>query len=699
MKIVYISLLFGFVGIFKGRAQEENSGRNPINLEEVVVSASQIEPQSVKKSVKNVQVITKEQIKSFGATTLADVLNQSINITVVPDTQLGGSSVSLFGLSSKYFKILIDNVPLVGESGVGNNTDLSQINLDDIEQIEIIEGAMGVTHGANAVSGILNIITKKNHQNKWDIAYTLQEESVGKEYNLSDKGRHIQSFRASYKINPHWSASVGSVRNKFNGFYDAYKGKNALYGKRGLTFLPREYMQFNGLINYKSPNLNLFYKFERMKQEIDYYSRDVKSGYNDALGAYRYGDDKRHFYTRNYHNFNSFGKFYGLSYNVSASYQTQTREEEIFRYIIPLRKEINNKKSKQEEMSVFFSTGTLSKKLGDTKIQLGYEVVNNQGFAIVNGAKNTFKEVEKSINNYDAFALVEHQYSNAFSVQTGGRFSYQELFKNQYAFSLGTRYLLPNELEWRASVGQSYRTPDFSELYSTIMFEGHYFFANENLIPERSLSFETSLKKSTQFSDKNRLDNRLILSHNRIKDRIYQALVGFQDATPIYQQININTYNYFNLSNSNQWDFHNLSLRGGVSALWVSQSISDGQYKNDDRYLLNFSADVGLTYKIRNWDASFSAYYKYKGISQNWASGLQGYYIFQREPYHLLDISAEKKFLNRKLELGFGVRNLTNTTTIFGSAVTDGHTTTNSTLLFYGRSYFLKLTYNLNINY
>src|SRR5690606_10472136 len=143
---------------------------------------SQIEPQSLKKSINNVRLITKEDIQNLGAVNLGDVLNQYINITVTPDSSTGSSKVSMFGLDSRYFKILIDNVPLVSENGFGNSTDLSQINLNDVERIEIIEGAMGVTHGANAVSGILNIITKKSADHKWEIQLTSQEETIGKEF-------------------------------------------------------------------------------------------------------------------------------------------------------------------------------------------------------------------------------------------------------------------------------------------------------------------------------------------------------------------------------------------------------------------------------------------------------------------------------------------------------------------------------------
>ena len=86
---------------------------------------------------------------------------------------------------------------------------------------------MGVTHGANAVTGILNIITKKKSRLPWEIGYTLQEESIGQEYNFLNKGRNIQSFKASHSFNDNWYVSVGieisqipiALTNDFGIFY------------------------------------------------------------------------------------------------------------------------------------------------------------------------------------------------------------------------------------------------------------------------------------------------------------------------------------------------------------------------------------------------------------------------------------------------------------------------------------------------
>lgn len=130
-------------------------------LEEGVV-AGQHNPHSVGKSVFEVKVISRNDIERQAGNNLADVLNNTLNLNITTNTSTGKSGVSLFGLDSQYFKVLVDNVPIINEEGVGNNTDLPLINLDDVERIEIAEGAMGVQYGANAVSGIINVITKKS---------------------------------------------------------------------------------------------------------------------------------------------------------------------------------------------------------------------------------------------------------------------------------------------------------------------------------------------------------------------------------------------------------------------------------------------------------------------------------------------------------------------------------------------------------
>lgn len=676
-------------------------------LDEMVIT-TQLEPQSLKKSINNVRVITKEDIQNLGAVNLGDVLNQYINITVTPSSSSGRSTVSMFGLDARYFKILIDNVPLVNESGFGNNTDLSQINLGDVERIEIIEGSMGVTHGANAVSGILNIITKKSSAHKWEVSLTSQEETVGKEFSLFEKGRHIQALKINHNINDQWFASIGVNHNDFQGFLGEQNGKNYDFNdkKRGYKMLPKEQLQGNALINYNTENLRLFYRFEFLNEDLDYYNPTVQSGYNESLGSYKYGNDIRYFNNRLYHHLNASGKLFNqVNFNVSVSQQEQKREQESFRYNITHDEESLNVTKKQQSTEVLYSTGTFNNFFESKffNLQLGYEFLGTNGFALVDTESNNPQEVRKKLNNYDFFALSDINLNGKFSFRPGVRYSFQSIFENQYAYSLGGRYLMSKGFELRAAIGQSYRTPDFDELYSRQIFEGHYFVGNENLVPEKSTSFEASFKKVTYFSDNDKtmaLSNHLMMSYNDIKDRITSALIGFEGPTPMYKNINVSKYKSINLSSTNQFAVENWKLNLGASLTFISQMIDNKEFSTTDKFFSNFNFNTSLSYHLPKWETTFSAYYKFIGKTPQWVAGNKQYVISEIESYSMLDASIQKAFWNNKFETTIGARNILNVNDINQSRLNEGggHEVSSSIPLAYGRSYFLKLTYNFNFN-
>src|SRR5690606_10421156 len=246
-------------------------------LNEVVITG-QYNPQSIKKSVHNVIVLDRKQIESQAANNLADLLNFNLNLTIIPSSQTGKSSISFFGLDAQYFNILIDNIPLVSDNGLGNNIDLTQVNLDDIERIEIVEGAMGVEYGANAVSGVINIITKKSIDTNWQIQAAVQEETVRDEYVWFDEGRHIQLIDISHNINDKWFGRLGFNRNHFAGYLDNRQGKDYYKndGLRGYEWLPKTQFNTNALINYQSDNFKLNYRFDYFNEVLNYYDATVR---------------------------------------------------------------------------------------------------------------------------------------------------------------------------------------------------------------------------------------------------------------------------------------------------------------------------------------------------------------------------------------------------------------------------------------
>ena len=78
--------------------------------------------------------------------------------------------------------MLVDGVPVIGR--VNGNIDLNQINLQNADHIEIIEGPMSVIYGSDAMGGLINIITKENSNKGINGSADLYYETIGK-YNAS----------------------------------------------------------------------------------------------------------------------------------------------------------------------------------------------------------------------------------------------------------------------------------------------------------------------------------------------------------------------------------------------------------------------------------------------------------------------------------------------------------------------------------
>ncbi|WP_426483922.1 TonB-dependent receptor plug domain-containing protein [Flavobacterium sp. 2] len=702
---IKITLFAGFLFCTYSFAQQKDSIVSQEKLSEVVVTG-QFEPQSIKKSVFNVRVISNQDIQNLAANNLADILNQYLNITVSPSGTSGRSTVSLFGLDAQYFKILVDNVPLVNEAGLGNNIDLSQINLNDVDHVEIVEGSMGVTYGANAVSGVLNIITKKSSKYKWGINASVQEETVNNEYSLFDEGRHIQSLRVSHTFDKNWFVSAGINRNDFQGYLNDKNGENYAEndGTRGYSWLPKDQLNGTATIAYQKGNFRFYYKFEFLDENVDYYNSTVQSGYNSTLGSYRYADDKIYFTDRYFHNLNATGRLLSqLNYNVSLSHQKQERDVETFRYNIGSKTESNNTTVKDQAMEVLYSTGTLNNFFSDKTVdlQLGYEFVNNKGFALVQEANNIFTPVQKTLENYDFFASSEIMASHKFSIRPGIRFSAQSQFKNQYASSLGLRYLFEKGIELRGSYGNSFRTPTFDELYSKQIFDGHFFTGNENLIPETSTSYETSLKKMTLFSSGLQLSNTFAGSYLNVNDRIDMALIRFNPDTgnPEYQYINISKYRMWNFSTMNQLKKDNFTFNFGAALIGISQKIDNQVFTSDDQFLYSFNLNTSFSYTVPKWKTIVSGYYKYNGKTRQYIQGSSSYILSEVDPSNWLDLTVRQNFFKDHFEVTVGARNVLDVTNVrqTGTASAAGHAGPGEVMLAYGRSYFLKLAYNLNL--
>ncbi|HCJ67333.1 MAG TPA: hypothetical protein DHV62_08450 [Elusimicrobia bacterium] len=108
----------------------------------------------------NVSVITAEEIKNLGARNFAEAINYLNSVNVGKYGTLGAmSSVILRGALDKQVLVLIDGRSANDITLGGYN--YSEISIENIDRIEIIRGAASSIYGANALAGVVNVITKR----------------------------------------------------------------------------------------------------------------------------------------------------------------------------------------------------------------------------------------------------------------------------------------------------------------------------------------------------------------------------------------------------------------------------------------------------------------------------------------------------------------------------------------------------------
>src|SRR5262245_53818480 len=109
-----------------------------------------------------VTVITQEEIRRSGATTLADALRLATSLHVARATQ-GSWAISARGFNSTAadkMLVLIDGRSIYTPLFAGVFWDVQDTLLEDVDRIEVIRGPGATLWGANAVNGIINIITR-----------------------------------------------------------------------------------------------------------------------------------------------------------------------------------------------------------------------------------------------------------------------------------------------------------------------------------------------------------------------------------------------------------------------------------------------------------------------------------------------------------------------------------------------------------
>lgn len=712
-RLFYVLLFFHSV-VFTQNEQSKKDSIKTVKLDEVVIKGEN-RVMSVSKKLFTVGVINKKDIQALAANNLADMLNYDLNISIIPDASTGRSTVSMFGLDGQYVKILLDGIPITSDNGFGNNIDITQINLEDVDRIEIVEGSMGVLYGDNAVAGVINIISKKDLRNDWTISTSIQEETVGSEYALFDKGRHIQNFKVNTNVINNLSFNVGVSRNDFAGFFNNYKGKNYFKEEngvvkndefRGTEWNPKEQLSINANAYYSLKKHNIHYKFQHYNGLIDIYNRNIITRVNPNGFSTAKAKDKKYDTYRFLNNLNINGTVFNHStYSLSFSYQTQKRYFQEYIYNIKqkgIEKFIEDRLNQSSK--VWYSKGfinNLFNKKSMVNTSLGYEFNGQKGYDAIAAGSYSKDIVENVLNNYDFFGVIDVYPSKKFSIHPGFRYTNNSQFGDKVIWQFAANYKFDNGLKIKSNFGSAFRPPNFSELFFYFVDANHNVRGNPNLNPEDGISMQLNLDKKFALKSQGVLKSAFKSYYFDIDDKIANIVVADpKDGRDLFTYGNVGNKKIvgFSLNNTfrqKKWKVGlGLNYRGESSRLYKSDS-------SDSDFLWGFDLNSNLSYTIPKISSIATINLKYNGAKQVILRQDDNgkLLIGKTSDFTLLDTSFKTKIF-RGFEVTLGARNLFDVTTVNRIPITSNHgeTRSSSRLFGYGRSYYLKLLYNINLN-
>lgn len=633
-------------------------------IKEVVITG-QLESTSVDNSVHKIRIIDGKTINSGLYHNLADIIQKQLNINLFEDNVLG-SSIALQGISGQNVKILIDNVPVIGR--LNGNIDLSQINLNNIERIEIVEGPLSTIYGTDALAGTINLISKQGTKDTKQ--FSSLYESVGR-YNfdvfISNNNLNYMSYNFGRKYFNGWSMNQPFSFLPTSQLADMNRVKK---------WKPKE-QTFNKLsYRLKYNDLKIYNYFENFYEKVSNLGKPREPYFETAFDEY---------YHTKRTNFGSDIKFQNLNdrVNILLAYNKYKREKETYYTdLTTLNKTLVDDINAQDtsEFSLIIGKITISNSNNDIiKYQAGIDL--QKSTAKGKRITNNYQEQD----NYAFFSFAEYTPHTSISIRPSFRVIYNSSYKAPLIPSLNLLYNV-KDYDFRFSYAKGFRAPDFKELYLNFVDINHNIVGNSLLKAETSENIQFNISFNNQIS-KTKIKTDINLFHNFINDKIDLALSDSNSDQ--YSYFNIDKFKTKGISTILDVYYNKINAKIGVSYTGRNNEFNNNNYQFSLDYNLN------LSFNILN-KTRFNIFYKHTGEMVSYLLENNSIDEITSDSYNLMDISINQKIFSDIILFSFGAKNLFNITDISRSLIGTAHSNTNNLMsVGYGRSFFTELKINL----
>ena len=590
MKKVILSLgiLSALPLIAQQKSTKFNSEDKSNDLEEVIIQGNRLQT-PFNETTRDIQVITQKQIQSLPAKSLNEVLSFISGVDIRQRGPFGTQAdISIDGGTSEQTLVLINGVKMLDAQSAHNMMNIP-VPLSAIDHIEVIRGAAARIYGINALTGAVNIVTKKSKRSSLTAniqtgsSLKTKDEGDGSGiyggmaaevtgvYGTENQSQLLSIAQSDYN-GQRYNSAAKNTRFFYSGDYD-FNARNSIQAMAGYA---RNHFGANGF--YAAPG-------------------DVNAEEHT---------DSSVFSLSSKHNFGNFT----ISPRISDRYG-----EDDYRYF---------KDDQSKGRSVHYTNALMLELNSSLKTTIG-----TFGFGVESRLE---KIISSNIgkhqrNNHGIYAELKTRLGEKLRATAGIYGNYNTDFGYQMYPGIDAAYLLNDSWKISASIGSGQRIPSFSDLYLN-QRPGNI--GNELLQPENAWNYEGNVKYNkgnlqfktgyfyrsiNDFIDWVRQNPSQPYSPENLGQNKMQGIYGrLQQDFNLSEKQSIGydlSYNYlkpsFEESSEKQSKYTLESLKHQFVA-GIHYQINDFSMQIKDRWLKRelgdsyHIADVSLKYKIRNFN-------------------------------------------------------------------------------------------------
>lgn len=591
-------------------------------LDEVVVTANkQLQKQS--STGKVITVIDQETLARSAGRSVAQVLNETVGITINGAFNNAGTNQTIFmrGANSGRTLVLMDGIPLNDPSQINNEFDLNLFSINDVERIEICRGAQSTLYGSDAVAGVINIITIKNNITKpINLKATLSAGNLNTIRSNAQVYGRLNKFtytaRHARLNTDGFSAAHDSTGSK-NFDQDAYQG-NTSSGSFQYAFNKQFFVK--GFVLHSAYNSNIDAGI--FKDDLPYY---LKSNMLNTGGGFQYKTAKITV-TGNYQ-FNE----------TRRAFERDSTDRTVFNYFVR-----NNYFGKTQFVELYASipiTKNISLLQG---ADYRFASMNNQYESVSSFGPFSSGFSDTGVSQSSLYTSILFNNNKGFATDMGIRLNKHSMYGNNHTLTFNPSYQINEQIRLFGSIATAFKAPSLYQLFD--QYSG-----SKDLEPERSTTIEAGLSNNT-----NLFTSRLVVFYRTTRNGIDYDYIRSKYFNLIKQSaFGVEYETSATLSNA-------LSIRANFNFLSITDSTQSR---------LNFK-DTAYNYGLRRpgINANIALNYAHKKLTVS----LSGKYISSRSDiggYKKQDVNLPEYFIlnghaeytcNPQLKIFVDAQNMTN---------------------------------------